>query len=49
MPARDEQVHFLLVSGKLINEPVAWYGPIAMGTAEELETAFEEHEKGHVC
>jgi len=39
-------VRFLLVSGKPINEAVAWYGPIVMNTAEELKTAFEEYEKG---
>jgi quercetin 2,3-dioxygenase len=37
---------FLLLSGKPLNEPVAWHGPIVMNTREELETAFEEYEKG---
>ena len=39
-------MRFLLVSGKPIGEPVAWYGPIVMNTREELRTAFEEYEKG---
>jgi quercetin 2,3-dioxygenase len=39
-------VRFLLVSGKPIREPVAWYGPIVMNTQEELRIAFEEYEKG---
>ncbi len=39
-------VRFLLVSGKPIGEPVAWYGPIVMNTREELRIAFEEYEKG---
>ncbi len=39
-------VRFLLVSGKPIGEPIAWYGPIVMNTREELRTAFEEYEKG---
>jgi hypothetical protein len=37
-----DSVRFLLVSGKPIREPVAWYGPIVMNTREELEVAFEE-------
>jgi hypothetical protein len=41
-----ESVRFLLVSGKPIGEPVAWYGPIVMNTQEELEVAFEEYRKG---
>lgn len=39
-------VRFLLISGKPIGEPVAWYGPIVMNTQEELRIAFEEYEKG---
>lgn len=38
-------LRFLLVSGKPIGEPVAWYGPIVMNTQEELRLAFEEYEK----
>ena len=39
-------VRFLLVSGKPIDEPVAWYGPIVMNTQEELKVAFEEYRNG---
>jgi len=39
-------VRFLLVSGKPIDEPVAWYGPIVMNSRDELRIAFEEYEKG---
>ncbi|MBN2223503.1 MAG: pirin family protein, partial [Deltaproteobacteria bacterium] len=39
-------VRFLLISGKPLREPVAWYGPIVMNTREELETAFDEYRKG---
>ena len=39
-------VRFLLISGKPLNEPVAWYGPIVMNTDEELQIAFEEYENG---
>jgi len=42
----DEAVRFLLVSGKPIREPVAWYGPIVMNTQDELRTAFEEYRNG---
>ncbi len=44
--AGAEGVRFLLISGKPIGEPVAWYGPIVMNTEEELKTAFDEYENG---
>jgi len=44
--AQGEPVRFLLISGKPIGEPVAWYGPIVMNTEEELEVAFEEYRNG---
>ena len=42
----ESSVRFLLVSGKPIGEPVAWYGPIVMNTEEELRVAFDEYQKG---
>ena len=42
----DEGVRFLLVSGKPLEEPVAWRGPIVMNTQEELAQAFDELRKG---
>ena len=44
--AQAGPLRFLLVSGKPIGEPVAWYGPIVMNTQDELRVAFEEYEKG---
>ncbi|MCF6154764.1 MAG: pirin family protein [Candidatus Brocadia sp.] len=42
----DDAVRFLLISGKPIGEPVAWYGPIVMNTEDELRIAFEEYHNG---
>jgi hypothetical protein len=42
----NEPVRFLLISGKPINEPVAWRGPIVMNTQAELRVAFEEYQSG---
>ena len=40
--AGEQGIRFLLVSGKPIEEPVAWYGPIVMNTQQELAQAFSE-------
>jgi len=42
----EQPVRFLLVAGRPLNEPVAWYGPIVMNTQAELRTAFREYEQG---
>lgn len=44
--SNEEGARFLLVSGKPINEPIAWGGPIVMNTQEELDTAFKEYDNG---
>jgi redox-sensitive bicupin YhaK (pirin superfamily) len=44
--AGDEGIRFLLVSGRPLDEPVAWYGPIVMNTQEELNDAFSELRAG---
>jgi redox-sensitive bicupin YhaK (pirin superfamily) len=44
--AGDDGIRFLLVSGKPIEEPVAWYGPIVMNTEAELKQAFQELRQG---
>ena len=42
----DEGVRFLLVSGRPLEEPVAWQGPIVMNTREELRQAYAELRAG---
>ncbi len=44
--AGEDGIRFLLVSGKPLQEPVAWYGPIVMNTQEQLQQAFDELERG---
>ncbi len=44
--AGDEGIRFLLVSGRPIEEPVAWHGPIVMNTQEELRKAFADLRNG---
>ena len=44
--AGAEGIRFLFFSGIPLGEPVAWFGPIAMNTDDELRTAFEEYRNG---
>ena len=44
--AGPEGIRFLLVSGKPLEEPVAWYGPIVMNTQAELRQAMSELQSG---
>jgi len=44
--AGAEGVRFLLISGKPLEEPIAWGGPIVMNTREELQLAFDEYQNG---
>lgn len=44
--AGEQGLRFLLLSGRPLNEPIAWQGPIVMNTRDELRIAFEEFHKG---
>jgi redox-sensitive bicupin YhaK (pirin superfamily) len=44
--AGNRGIRFLLVSGRPIAEPVAWYGPIVMNTQEELRRAYRDLQAG---
>ena len=44
--AGENGIRFLLISGKPIQEPVAWHGPVVMNTREELVQAFDELKNG---
>jgi redox-sensitive bicupin YhaK (pirin superfamily) len=46
LQAGEDGIRFLLISGKPLEEPVAWYGPIVMNTQEQLRQAFEELQEG---
>ncbi len=41
-----KSVRFLLVSGRPLREPIAWYGPIVMNTEDELRQAFSDLQNG---
>jgi redox-sensitive bicupin YhaK (pirin superfamily) len=44
--AGEQGIRFLLVSGRPLEEPVAWYGPIVMNTQEEIRRAYDELRAG---
>jgi quercetin 2,3-dioxygenase len=43
----ERGLRFLLVSGRPLHEPVAWYGPIVMNTRDEIVQAFSELRHGN--
>ncbi len=44
--AGKDGVRFVLCTGKPLNEPIAWGGPIVMNTKDELDRAFQEYKEG---
>ena len=44
--ATDKNAQVLFISSTLLDEPVAWGGPIVMNTREELKQAFDDLRKG---
>ena len=44
--AGETGIRFLLVSGRPLEEPVAWRGPIVMNTEAELQRAYAELHNG---
>lgn len=46
MHSGDRGARLLLISGKPLHEPVAWWGPIVMTNRKELEQAVEQYQNG---
>ena len=42
----DNNVRFLLISGKPLDEPIARYGPFVMNTQEEIQQALQDLRNG---